>query len=162
MKTLTSKTYPSSLSLSQLLVKSSLDFELILTISSHLQAIFVKLSIHINHLHLNNIKDMTIICFYQNLSCICNQLLHIGEQCDIFLLTPFSTINNAVKRSNFTLVVLRLLAMLSLVQYENEKGQVHIFQDKYFKKSQIHLLTIMYYFEHINHDIALKNLFACV
>ena len=43
--------------------------------------------------------------------------------------------------------------MLILVQQENEQGQVHIFQDIYFESSQIHLLTVMYCFEHTNHDI---------
>ena len=33
------------------------------------------------------------------------------------------------------------------------QDKAHLFQDKYFKSSQIHQLTTMYHFEHINHDI---------
>ena len=33
--------------------------------------------------------------------------------------------------------------------------RAHIFQDIYFKSSKIHLLTIIYHFEHTNHDILL-------
>ena len=33
------------------------------------------------------------------------------------------------------------------------KDQAHIFQDIYFESSQIHPLTIMYFFEYTNHDI---------
>ena len=51
------------------------------------------------------------------------------------------------------------LAMLILVQSENEQSQVYIFQGTYFESSQIHLLTIMYHFEHKNHDILLNFLF---
>ena len=35
------------------------------------------------------------------------------------------------------------------------QDQVLIFQDTYFKSSQIHQLTIMYCFGHTNHDIYL-------
>ena len=41
--------------------------------------------------------------------------------------------------------------MLMLVRKENEQYQGNIFQDTFFKNSQIHQLT-MYRFEHINHD----------
>ena len=44
---------------------------------------------------------------------------------------------------------------------ETLQNQAHIFQDTYFESFQIHLLTIMYNFEHTNHDILLtlfKNL----
>ena len=51
------------------------------------------------------------------------------------------------------------LAMLILVQSENEQSQVYIFQGTYFESSQIHLLTIMYHFEHKNQDILLNFLF---
>ena len=47
----------------------------------------------------------------------------------------FFSINNisiSVSRSNFTLVFLRLLAMLILLWKENEKDQAHIFQETYF------------------------------
>ena len=37
---------------------------------------------------------------------------------------------------------------------ENEWGQVNVFQDIYFESSQMHLLTMMYCFEHANHDIS--------
>ena len=50
--------------------------------------------------------------------------------------TSFSFINNisiSVKKSKFTLVFLRLLAMLTLVQKENEQDQAHIFQEAYFE-----------------------------
>ena len=49
--------------------------------------------------------------------------------------------------------------MLILVQKENEQDQAHIFQETYFKSFQIHQLTIMYHFEHINHDNPLNVLF---
>ena len=39
------------------------------------------------------------------------------------------------------------------------QDQAHIFQDTYFETSQIHQLTIMYHFEHTNHDIILHFLF---
>ena len=39
------------------------------------------------------------------------------------------------------------------------QDQVRISQYAYFKSSQIHHLTIMYYFEHTNHDIILSFLF---
>ena len=39
------------------------------------------------------------------------------------------------------------------------QDQAHIFQDTYFETSQIHQLTIMYHFEHTNHDIILQFLF---
>ena len=50
---------------------------------------------------------MAILYFYLKLSCICYCLLHIYIKSDIFLLIPFSTIDNlsiSVKRCNFTLV----------------------------------------------------------
>ena len=46
--------------------------------------------------------------------------------------------------------------MLILVSKESELDQVHIFQDTYFESSKIHPLTIMYCFEHKNHDILLN------
>ena len=49
--------------------------------------------------------------------------------------------------------------MLMLVQYKNDHGQGHIFQGTYFKSFQILQLTIMYCFEHTNHDILLIVLF---
>ena len=39
------------------------------------------------------------------------------------------------------------------------QDQAHIFQGTYFKGYQIHQLTIMYRFEHTNHDIILNFLF---
>ena len=94
-----------------------------------------------------------IYVYRHNFSCICYKLLCITEQ-HIPALIRFSIINNisiSVKRSNFTWVFLMLLAMLILVQYENEKGIVHIFQDTYLESFQIQQLTKMYCFEHINH-----------
>ena len=38
-----------------------------------------------------------------------------------------------------------------ILQYENEKGIVHIFQDTYLESFQIKQLIKMYDFEHINH-----------
>ena len=49
--------------------------------------------------------------------------------------------------------------MLKLVQIENEQNQVHIFQDAFIKSSQVSELTIMYHFQHANHDILLNILF---
>ena len=49
--------------------------------------------------------------------------------------------------------------MLILVRKEVEKDQVHIFQDKYFGRSKIHHLTIIYHFEHINHDNPMNFVF---
>ena len=39
------------------------------------------------------------------------------------------------------------------------KDQVHIVSGTYFESFQIHQLTIMYCFEHTNHDITLNFLF---
>ena len=36
------------------------------------------------------------------------------------------------------------------------QDQAHIFKDTYFEISQIHLITLMYGFKHINHDILLN------
>ena len=41
--------------------------------------------------------------------------------------------------------------MLIQVQKENEQDEAHIFQYNYFESFQIHQLTIMYHFEHINY-----------
>ena len=46
--------------------------------------------------------------------------------------------------------------MLINVPEQNEQDQAHIFQDTYFESCQIHLLTIMYGFEHTNHGIFLN------
>ena len=37
--------------------------------------------------------------------------------------------------------------MLIMVQKENEQGQIYIFIDTYFERSQIHRLTIMYHLQ---------------
>ena len=57
--------------------------------------------------------------------------------------------------------------MLILELKEIFQDHVCIFQDRYFLSSQIHQLTIMYHFEHRNHDIfkcftskSLETLFA--
>ena len=46
---------------------------------------------------------------------------------------------------------------------ETSQDQAHIFQDPYFKSFQIHLLTIMYCFEHTNHritqNVSFQNLY---
>ena len=39
------------------------------------------------------------------------------------------------------------------------QDQGHIFQETYFKSSQIYQLTLMYCFEHTNNDILLNLLF---
>ena len=49
--------------------------------------------------------------------------------------------------------------MLTLLRNENEQNQTHIFQDTYLERFQIHHLTIVYRFEHINHDNLLNFLF---
>ena len=49
--------------------------------------------------------------------------------------------------------------MIILVQKDNEQDQAHLFYDKYFESFQIQQLTIMYRFEHINHDNPLNFLF---
>ena len=46
--------------------------------------------------------------------------------------------------------------MLVLLQQENEQDQSSVFQGTYFKSFQIHQLAIMYWFEHINHDILIN------
>ena len=46
--------------------------------------------------------------------------------------------------------------MLILVQQENEQGRFHIFQDTYSEIFQIHQLTILYCYEHVNHEIFLN------
>ena len=42
---------------------------------------------------------------------------------------------------------------------ENRQDQAHIFQDTYFKSFEIHQLTRMYCFAHINHDNPINLLF---
>ena len=49
--------------------------------------------------------------------------------------------------------------MVILVQKENEQDQAYIFQDAYFKSSQIYQLKITYRLKHTNHDILLNVLF---
>ena len=80
-------------------------------------------------------------------------------------LISFSTINSlsvSVWRSSFTLVFLRLLALLILVQEESNLGQVHIFKDTYFERFQVHQLIIMCCFEHTFFSKFFQTLFACV
>ena len=48
--------------------------------------------------------------------------------------------------------------MLILMRKGSQQDQAHIFQDTYFKSSQIHNLAIMYHFKHTGH-IFLKFLF---
>ena len=49
--------------------------------------------------------------------------------------------------------------MLTLLRNVNEQNQTHIFQDTYLESFQIHHLTIVYRFEHINDDNLLNFLF---
>ena len=49
--------------------------------------------------------------------------------------------------------------MLILQLKEILQDQAYLYQDTYFKSPQIHLLTIMYRFEHTNHNILLNFLF---
>ena len=42
---------------------------------------------------------------------------------------------------------------------EHELGQAHMFQEKYFKSSQIHQLTIMFQLKHTSYDILESVLF---
>ena len=48
--------------------------------------------------------------------------------------------------------------MLFLVQEQNELVQAHIFEDTYVESFQIHQLTMVYHFKHINHDNLLNLL----
>ena len=80
-------------------------------------------------------------------------------------LISFSTINNIsilVKKSNITLIFFKAAC------HANHGAEKHFavsssyisrFQDTYFESSQIHQLTITYWFEHTNHDILQKILF---
>ena len=54
--------------------------------------------------------------------------------------------------------ILKLFAMLNLMQKENEHDQANIFQETYLESSQIHQLAILHRFQHINHDIILRFL----
>ena len=49
--------------------------------------------------------------------------------------------------------------MLILVQQEKKQGQIHMFQETYFKSCHICQLKIMYHLEHTNHDISLTFLY---
>ena len=49
--------------------------------------------------------------------------------------------------------------MLTLVLKENEQSQAHIFQDTDVESSQIHQVTMMYYFEYKNQNVLLNILF---
>ena len=64
-----------------------------------------------------------------------------------------------VKRYNITLVFFKAVCHANPSGEGNRAGLVHILQETYFESSQRHLLTIMYRFEHINHDILKKILF---
>ena len=78
------------------------------------------------------------------------------------VLIPFSTIKNiliSVKIEFYFTFFLKLLAMLILVQYKNERDWVHIFLDTYFKCSLIHRLTILHELAHASHDIFLNRSF---
>ena len=46
-----------------------------------------------------------------------------------------------------------------LIQELELEDQAHVFQETYLESFGIHLLTIMYCFEHRNHDIVLNSLF---
>ena len=68
---------------------------------------------------------------------------------------PFSIINNisiSVSGSNFTFVIFMAACHANLGGERNEQDQAHIFQDTCFESLEIHHLTIMYHFEHVNHD----------
>ena len=68
----------------------------------------------------------------------------------------------SVKRSNFTFVFFKLLAKLIQELKEILQDQAHIFQDAYFKSSQIHPQIKMYCFKHTNLGILLNFLFQNV
>ena len=60
---------------------------------------------------------------------------------------------------NDQILLCSFLKLLTILNQENYRDQVHIFQDTYFASSQIHSLTIMYHFRYKNHDILQKSLF---
>ena len=77
-------------------------------------------------------------------------------------LIPLSSINKyqyQLKDLILLLFFLKLLTMLILELREILHYQPHIFQGTYFESAHIYLLTIMYCFEHISHDILLNFLF---
>ena len=57
-------------------------------------------------------------------------------------------------------IIITIIIMIMLIQVLKGilQDQAHIFQDTYLESSQIHLLTIMYRFEHKNYDIHLNFL----
>ena len=84
----------------------------------------------------------------------------------------FFTINNisiSVKSNNFTLAFFKAGCHAYPGVEKILQHQAHLFQDKYFESSQIYQLTIIYHFEHTNHDIlpkffiskSLQTLFVC-
>ena len=52
-----------------------------------------------------------------------------------------------------------LIAMLIIVQIENEQVHFHIFQCIYFESFQIHSLPTIYHFKQTNRDIHVSFLF---
>ena len=70
-----------------------------------------------------------------------------------------NNISISVKRSSFTFVFFKAACHTNPGAGKTYIFQAHIFQDTYFESSQIHQLTIMYHFEHTNHDILLNLLF---
>ena len=78
----------------------------------------------------------------------------LQDECLLAPLMPFSPINSiliSVERSNFNFVIFKAARHASLGAVYCSNSNISS-QDIYFKSSQIHLLTIMYCFEHINHD----------
>ena len=78
----------------------------------------------------------------------------------LYFLLPFMTYQYQLIDLILLSSFLRLLAMLILLQQENEHGGVHILlQDTYSESSQIYHLAIMYCFEHTNHGFRRNFLF---
>ena len=102
----------------------------LLSTQNYLLEAFATLPNHINYLH-TNIKYVTILYFYDNLSCICISFcILINRVTYSSTYIPFSTVNNmsiSVKRSSFTLVFLKLLVMLIQELKEILQDQIGIF-----------------------------------
>ena len=131
-------------------MKSSLNGEVLLSTQNYLLGAFLTLpNCLINYLH-TSIDYMISLYFFMIFHvfvisfCIwINRVTYQKQLKDLILLYYF----------------LKLLAMLIWELKEILQDQAHIFQDTYLESSQIHQLTIMYRFEHTNHDILLNSLF---
>ena len=109
-----------------------------------------------NYLHPNTL-DMMILCFSYSLWHIYDLPLHINKLRDIFhlwyLFLPFIAYKYWLIILFLLQYFLSMLVILIPILTRSEQDQVCMFHNICFEGFQIYLLlTIMYHFEHANHD----------